>query len=127
VSKKNVEIFNPSEDVEAFQHILERIEIKDEEITIQFDYPLSKSAKIKFKQDGGFTLVNLMKCIRVGYHKIYDEETAAVGDPGCVEGMYNRSKSSGPYGIWGHDICDLVVEGIYYNEETKTVTLQIGS
>ena len=61
------------------------------------------------------------------YKNIYDEEEQQVGDPGTYENLYNRKKSEGPYGIWGHQLGDLYLESINYNPKTKTVNLAIGS
>ena len=37
----------------------------------------------------------------------------AVGDPGRASPtLYNRAESYGPYGIWGHDLSDLVMHDI---------------
>jgi hypothetical protein len=41
--------------------------------------------------------------------------------------LVNRHETNGKYGIWGHDLSDLCLEGIYYNKATGTVTLDIGS
>ena len=81
------------------------------EIYIEFDYPLNNPVIIKFTNDGGFTVRDFAKAVHKGYTKIYAEEEAAVGDPGHVPGLLNRDRSSGPYGIWGHDLRDLFLEG----------------
>lgn len=58
---------------------------------------------------------------------IYDKEFAEVGDPDTYERLYNRRKSNGPYGIWGHYLEELSLEIIRYNPRTKTVQIFIGS
>jgi hypothetical protein len=50
-----------------------------------------------------------------------------VGDPGTYERLYNRRKSDGPYGIWGHYLEELFLEFIRYNPKSKIVNLDIGS
>jgi hypothetical protein len=60
------------------------------------------------------------------YKKIYNEEKQ-VGDPGTYEMLYNRKKSEGRYGIWGHYLDDLYLEFITYDPKTKMVHLAIGS
>lgn len=105
-----LEIINPNE-----------IITKAQEITIQFDYPLSNEVDFTFKSKNGFTRKKFYECIVKGYKRIY----AAEDDPGHIPGMYNRASSEGPYGIWGHDIGDLVVEGVY--KKGKKYYLHIGS
>jgi len=39
----------------------------------------------------------------------------------------NRDESDGIYGIWGHDIGDLVIEGMTYDAEKKEFSMSIGS
>jgi hypothetical protein len=41
--------------------------------------------------------------------------------------LTNRETSFGKYGIYGHDISDLVIEIIYYNATINTVSMFIGS
>jgi len=82
-----------------------------EKIQITFDYPLSHSVPIEFANPGGFTCWDFFKAVYDGYSQIYAEEEQAVGNPGHIPGMLNRSVSQGPYGIWGHDMEDLFLEG----------------
>lgn len=42
-------------------------------------------------------------------------------------GFVNRNKTNGKYGIWGHDIEDLAIERINYDENKNLITLFIGS
>jgi len=42
-------------------------------------------------------------------------------------GLINRPTTQGCYGIWGHDIGDLVIEGVSYNPDTKHISMFIGS
>ena len=42
-------------------------------------------------------------------------------------GCLNRNQTNGIYGIWGHDIGDLVIECITYCPETKIVSMSIES
>jgi len=86
--------------------------VTPENITIVFDYPLKKEFEFKFTNPNGFSRLDLINAISTKYKQIYDEENNSVGDPGYIEGMFNRNKSNGPYGIWGHYITDLVLGGI---------------
>jgi len=148
--------------------------ITDEDIKIQFTYPLSQAFDFDFHSDGGFTRKQLTELIAKTYQKIYEEEENTANeyeyqykpkqkdtdedekahpvseneDESCDDQketstfvgkvipveiraqmgrLLNRNETDGKYGIWGHDIGDLWLEGIYYNPQTKTVTLSIGS
>lgn len=105
----------------------DKIVILEDKISINFRYPLSVQVAFEFENKGGFTRMDLFRCIYEGYKKIYDEEKAEVGDPGTYDRLYNRRKSEGKYGIWGHYLDDLWVEGILYNPKEKSIDLQIGS
>ena len=114
----------------------DEIVIKDSEIGIVFSYPLEKPFEFKFKSEGGFTKKGLFHCITEQYKKIYKEEQesseidvekAQKERTGYMALCMNRPTSNGKYGIWGHSIGDLWIEGIEYNSETKKVHLSIGS
>lgn len=97
----------------------DEIVIEDEEIKIEFSYPLKRGTIREYYSIGGFTRLFLAQCIFEGYYTIYEEEEAAVGNPGHYENLYNRRESDGPYGIWGHDMCDLTLDYIDYNPNKK--------
>ena len=89
----------------------------------QYDYPLSKVAKFKHKLTSKTSGRNILRYAARDYKKIY----AAEEDPGYIPGMFNRSSSDGPYGIWGHYMGDLFFEGIYIDPVKKVVTFGMGS
>jgi len=99
--------------------------VDENEITIVFEYPLSKKAEFTYKSKNGFTRKKVWQCIHKGYKKIYKEEDQDAGETDLIPGMYNRQSSSGRWGIWGHVIEDLVVEGVY--KKGKKYYLNIGS
>lgn len=105
----------------------DEIIIPDEKITLKITYPLSVEIVHEYEQKGGFSRKDLFRYIYEAYKKIYDEEEEQVGDPGTYEMLYNRKKSEGPYGIWGHQLGDLYLEFITYDPKTKIVNLDIGS
>lgn len=82
------------------------------EITIVFSYPLKSKFELKFTNDGNFTRKDFWRAVYEGYLKIYGEEDTAVGPTDNIPGMCNRAPSEGPYGIWGHHIDDLYLEGV---------------
>lgn len=86
--------------------------VKESTITITFNYPLTNSIKLTFTNPGGFTRFDFFRCVYEGYLNIYKQEESVDCDPGMMPGMLNRAKSDGPYGIWGHVIEDLFLEGV---------------
>jgi len=54
----------------------DELAIKENKITIEFSYPLSVKVYFKFEKEGGFTNMDLLRCVYEGYTKIYDEEEA---------------------------------------------------
>lgn len=113
----------------------DEIVIKNADIKIEFDYPLSNPAFFSFHSDNGFTRRQLVNLIVDTYKKIYEEEDSSTVEvaPTTIEermakgGLINRNQTDGKYGIWGHDIEDLWLEGIHYDPIKKLVTLDIGS
>lgn len=105
----------------------DEIIIPDEKITLKITYPLSVEVDREYEQRGGFSRMDLFRYIYEAYKNIYDEEEEQVGDPGTYERLYNRKKSEGPYGIWGHELGDLCLESIRYDPKMKIVNLHVGS
>jgi len=104
-----------------------RLLIKEETISIKFSYPLTNKVTFEYNNKEGFTRMDLLRCIYEGYKKIYETEEEDAGDPGTYEKLYNRRTSEGRYGIWGHYLNDLIIEGMVYDSKTKLVELLIGS
>lgn len=115
---------------DAFQMVDPDEVVIDKDVKVEFDYPLSQS--FEFDLPGPVTRMQLADFICATYQRIYEEENAAT-KPSTVEerqqrgGLLNREQTNGPYGIWGHDIGDLWLEGIVYHPEVALVTLSIGS
>lgn len=90
-------------------------DLKD--IKITFDYPLGRPIQFSFHSDNGFTKQRFWEAVNLGYTKIYEEETHVKGRakrgadyPECI--LLNRKETNGPYGVWGHCMGDLILEGI---------------
>ncbi|KKM95138.1 hypothetical protein LCGC14_1191200 [marine sediment metagenome] len=101
--------------------------IEEEELTMVINYPLSVDARLDFKKKGGFTRIFIFKSIYEAYKQIYEEEDEECGDPGTYNNLYNRSRSEGKYGIWGHYLEDLVIESVSYDPKRKELYMFIGS
>ena len=117
------------EDKEARENLINpnEVVIKDEKITLIITYPLSVEISRTLEKKGGFTRLDVFKNIYDVYKWIYEEEKISVGDPGTYDNLYNRKKSEGKYGIWGHYIDDLVIESVSYNPKKKELYMFIGS
>lgn len=94
---------------------------------LYIDYPLSVVVKEEIKFN---SLHSLIKEIRRTYKKIYKEEERTMSkikknNPDLI----NRGFSNGSFGVWGHDIYDLVIESIKIleGEEKPIVDVSIGS
>lgn len=75
-------------------------------------YPLANIAIIKFTCRQPVTYGMLLYLYTVAYKLVYKIEDYDVGHPtNHIPGMFNRQRSSGRFGIWGHDIEDLVYNG----------------
>ena len=79
-------------------------------VTIVFRYPLTRKARLKFRSETGFTRAEIIECIRSGYRRIYAEE---------------REESK--WGIWGHEMGNLLIESVEVDDDTGIVNLGIGS
>jgi hypothetical protein len=90
----------------------------NEKYTLVIDYPLSKPFKNKFKTPTeGISRKDLIKIIVNCYHYVYDiEDRTSKIMSGHIENLYNRNETEGKYGIWGHDIGDLVLHTIWVDK-----------
>lgn len=114
----------------------DEIVIPRTKVTIEFDYPLKSNFRFEFQSDNpdGFTRKNLVDSICKKYQEIYDEENASLTvPPTAIEkrinrgGLINRERTDGTYGIWGHDLGDLYLEGMRFYPEECVVLLDVGS
>ena len=117
------------EDKEVRENLINpnEVVIKNEKITMIITYPLSVEINLTLEKKGGFTRLDVFKNIYEAYKQIYEEEEKSVGDPGTYDSLYNRKKSEGKSGIWGHYLDDLVIESVSYNPKEKELYMFIGS
>lgn len=92
------------------------IVIKNSNINLIIDYPLNNPTTVALSNSKGFTRKDLILAISKQYHKIYAEEEATAKTKTIPyekrTGLINRNPTDGKYGIWGHDLSDLVLSGI---------------
>lgn len=111
INKQNITIFIPVANLSAqwkgdFQKLP-----PNKTYTLVIDYPLSNNAQYKINTGKhGIGLVALLSKIGKFYQKTYDMDDF-----------------DGRYGIMGHDIEDLSLEGIHINHKLKRISLSIGS
>lgn len=99
-------------------------------IDVIIDYPVSTEYRFKLNSDTGFNRALLLKEISKAYYKMYSEEEATATTKTIpIEKrttMYNRNETNGKYGIWGHDIADLVLSEIHvYESSDKKIVLAL--
>jgi len=101
-------------------------------VTIYVDYPLSKPAH--FRVTGArqrATATQMFGLVSELYTAIYSAEESAVGTeahgaragPRCG----NRGVTDGPFGVWGHDLCDLRVHTISHSPGNDVWALGVDS
>jgi hypothetical protein len=111
-----ISIENPENEIEYLIDA-DEIVIENAEITLNIDYPLNNPAKFILKSAvNGFTKKQLIIEISKKYHEVYVEEEKTAKTKTIPidkrEGVINRNETDGIYGIWGHDIGDLVLSEI---------------
>ena len=110
----------------------EEIVIPFEQAVLVIDYPLSHPASVPISAPLplGFTRAALIQTICDEYAHIYDAEegtastkTIPVDERGEQAG---RNRTDGAYGIWGHDLQDLVLTAAHWTRESDgTVKIQL--
>lgn len=94
-------------------------------------YPLEQPCvrPIQATSPEGFSRADMLRLIAGTYLEIYrqeaDSQSVPTPAPAEREGLINRPGSDGTFGIWGHDIEDLGVEGIEVHRIGGTVWLKL--
>jgi hypothetical protein len=93
----------------------DEIIVKDPQIKIIIDYPVTNIYEFTLNSEKGFTRAELLTEISKRYHLMYEEEektsTVKTIPPEKRTLMYNRNETDGKYGLWGHDIADMDISG----------------
>lgn len=85
---------------------------------LKIDYPLSHPAYYKIRTGKkGMGLARLLVAIGKAYQKTYEVEDATM----------TSEEEGGRYGIYGHAMEDLSIEGISVDYKKKTIRLDVGS
>jgi hypothetical protein len=121
---------NPKQDIPNLIE-KEKIVIKQSLIKIIIDYPLTNQYEFTLTSNEGFSREQLLLEISNHYYKVFEEEenTATIKTTPIDKRttMYNRNQTNGKYGIWGHDIADLVLSSInVYKTKNGEIILTLG-
>jgi hypothetical protein len=94
----------------------ESVIISEPKITILIDYPLTHEHRFILESKTGFTRAELLRAISEEYFKIFEieEKSATIKTIPVAKRtkLYNRNQTNGKFGIWGHDIGDLVLSEV---------------
>lgn len=135
-----VSISDPEEDISLMRGADDRV-VDAPTIRVLYSYPFDTAGPTPEEKEAEgwifeekapngrfFTRADLARAVAARYNAIYDEEakTTAV-EPGYIPGMLNRNRTNGRYGIWGHDIGDLVLHTVEHDPVTGVYTLGIDS
>lgn len=95
----------------------DKVVVKDL-LRLFFTYPLSVPKMVIIKGKN-FTIGDIAKIVSAQYKKIYKEEadTTLIKVGRNPKLPANRNQTNGLYGIWGHDLEDLSLYKIAYNDK----------
>ncbi len=131
--KKNsdlVEIYEDTDEEFKLEQIKEKEQCDPNEIILQggnqFDleiiYPLETPFVTKLDTKNGLSRREVVDFVVKSYKQIYKEEKQSSKIKAAnLPNMYNRNQTNGKYGIWGHDIGDLVLHSLYIDGNKLTV------
>jgi len=112
---------NPEEIVIPFDHA-----------TLMIEYPLSNPATIGIQSSlsQGFTRVELVRTVCEEYANVYEAEEATADTKTIPKEertiLRHRNRTDGVYGIWGHDLDDLVLTAIRWTRAPDgNVTIEL--
>ncbi len=102
----------------------EQIVLEENQVNLVIDYPLNIPFRkqIVAKDPTGFSRKDLVNQIGNHYHQIYKEEEQSTNIKVVPmderKTLLNRNATDGKYGIWGHDLGDLVLSSIVVHKRT---------
>mmetsp|Transcript_4599 Transcript_4599/g.7056 ORF Transcript_4599/g.7056 Transcript_4599/m.7056 type:complete len:181 (+) Transcript_4599:1-543(+) len=98
----------------------DEIVILESKITLVIDYPVRVEAIFSLHSNGnnGFSRLELANKVAECHRTMYREEHESMTVPAhtAQDVLQNRRKTNGKYGIWGHDIEDLLLRGVSFDE-----------
>jgi hypothetical protein len=112
-----VSIEHPGKDIQ-FMEKAGDIVVPNNLLYVVVDYPVSNQWEFKVTSANpkGFTKAELVNEISRVFHSMYLEEARTTEVPVVPKAerktLRNRNRTNGKYGIWGHDIDDLVLHTV---------------
>jgi hypothetical protein len=112
-----VNLDDPAKDI-RFMDQANTIALSSRELYLVVDYPVEGEWEFKIVSASpqGFTKADLARQISRVYHAMYAEEARTSGIKVVPleqrQKLINRNKTNGKFGIWGHDIGDLVLHTV---------------
>ncbi|MGJ8592909.1 MAG: hypothetical protein ACSHXF_10195 [Aquaticitalea sp.] len=115
------------------EHLIgkDQVVIHERNVLLIIDYPLNEPVEINIRSNDqkGFTRKELIEKISEEYFRIYaeEEESATTKTIPIDERktIINRNQTDGVYGIWGHDLADLVLSSIIVTHKNGDVFLEL--
>jgi len=127
-----VNLAEPAKDLKQMRNA-EEVVFTGTELIVILDYPLRKevSFSISASSPRGFTRAELARKVADLYKRVYEEEAQTskitVIPLEQRKGLINRNETNGRYGIWGHDLSDLVLHTIEISRKADgTVVAYLG-
>lgn len=105
--------------------------IEEGGFTLKITYPLHNPAVFEVPKEvlNAYFLDELVDFICLKYNQIYQEEEEGLSEEDLEPkgNLLNRPATNGKYGIWGHEIGDLLITEIFVDLETKEISLMVES
>lgn len=110
----------------------EEVVIPFDQAVLVIDYPLSTPATIAISAalTQGFTRAELVRAVCEEYANVYEAEEATATAKTIPRDerttLKNRNRTDGVYGIWGHDLDDLVMTALRWKRDVGgMVTIEL--
>jgi len=114
-----ISLADPTDDIKNLRDA-DEVVINKGSICIVVDYPLEDEFEFEVTPFDGsqhFTRAALAQAVSALYQEIYNvEDRTSPEIASHIQGMYNRNKTQGQYGIWGHDLGDLVLHSVEFED-----------
>ncbi len=128
-----INLVDLEDDIKNMENCDEKI-IDDKEVTILYDYPFSQLFECTYQSSKNyFTRLELAILVSNTYQHIYEEEekTTVAKVLSREERMkrgalMNRNRTDGKYGIWGHDLGDLVLHTLHVSYSNNRYIIFLG-
>ena len=108
------------------------IKIHDKNIKILYNYPLNGDHIFNHESQHGFSVNDIIYIICKTYDMMYKNDTTSETINYTLKSLHDTTncthkkivehrKLQDKYGIWGHDLIDLCIDGIIYDKNTSII------